>query len=138
MLSILRTSMTSIGLAALAVCSPAAADETGALTETLLLNRPLQGWEGKESNVVLIEAPAGFETPPHMHPGHIFIYVLEGTVELALEGLPTQTLVAGEVAYELPGHPMVGRNASASEGARILVFQIGDIGAPLELPVTEN
>lgn len=120
------------------ICGPAHADEAGGSSESLLLSQPLQGWDGKESNIVLIEAPAGFETPPHIHPGHIFIYVLEGSVELDMDGMPTQTLSAGQAAYELPGLAMIGRNTSATEGARILVFQIGDIGAPLEIPVAGN
>ena len=133
-----QTILAAIGLAAAFICSPALGDETGGPVETLVLNHPLQGWDGKEGNIVVIDAPAGFETPPHIHPGHIFIYVLEGSVELEMAGQPIQTLAAGDAAYELPGNPMVGRNASATEGARLIVFQVGDIGAPMELPAPQN
>jgi len=134
----LKASLMTVGLAAATICGPAVANEAGGPVEKLLLNQPLEGWRGKESNIILIEAPAGFETPRHVHPGHIFIYVLEGSVELEMEGLKPQALSAGDAAYELPGRPMTGRNASASEDARILVFQIGDIGVPLEIPANQN
>jgi quercetin dioxygenase-like cupin family protein len=110
---------------------------TGALAqanEEVLLKQPLQGLDGKEVNIVLMEVPPGFQTPSHTHPGDLFVYVLEGAVEIELESGEKLAASAGEVIYEPPDQPMVGRNASSSEGARLLIFQVGDEGKPLMVP----
>ena len=56
---------------------------------------------------------------------------------LEVEGQPTVQLAAGEAAYEIPDIPMIGRNLSATEGARLLIFALGDAGAPIEMPAPE-
>ncbi len=87
--------------------------------------------ENMEANIVLFEVEPGFETERHIHPGHVFVYVLEGTVEVDAEGQDPIQVSAGEAAYELPNLPMVGRNTSSTEGARFVVFQVGEAGKPL-------
>lgn len=140
MLKSAASAVAAIGIAAIAGTGALAGSETAqqgkeaSASETVLLTQPLEGIEGKEANVVMIEVPPGWQTPAHRHPGDLFIYVLEGSVEIALEGGGTLTASAGEVIHEPPDHPMVGRNLSATEPARIVVFQVGDEGAPLTVP----
>jgi quercetin dioxygenase-like cupin family protein len=98
---------------------------------TPLLKQAIQGMENMEANIVLFEVEPGFETERHIHPGHVFVYVLEGTVEVDAEGEDPIRVSAGEAAYELPNLPMVGRNTSSTEGARFVVFQVGEAGKPL-------
>jgi len=99
---------------------------------TPLLKQSLEGMDGMEANVVLFEVEPGFETERHIHPGHLFIYVLEGEIEIDVEGQDEPIRIAsGEAAYEPANTPMVGRNASSSEGARFVVFQVGKAGEPL-------
>ena len=130
----LTKTLTAIALAALTGTVPANADEE---TVTMLLNQPLAGMDGKEVTVLQIDVPGGFETPRHLHPGHMFMYVLEGAVELDVEGQPPAQLAPGQVAYELPNLPMIGRNMSASDPARLLIFAVSDAGAPIEIPAPE-
>ena len=79
-------------------------------------------------------APANFVGGKHMHPGPVFVYVLEGelTVELASE---TKTFKSGELYAEDISAAMVGKNLSATDDLEILVFQVGDIGKPMMLKV---
>ena len=98
---------------------------------TMLLNMPLAGIDGKEANVVLFDVDADWNIASHFHPGHIFVYVLEGSIKIEVDGQPEQILAAGEVVYEIPNLNMVASNISSAEGAKILVFQVGDIGEPL-------
>lgn len=84
-----------------------------------------------EANVVRFEVEPGWETARHIHPGHVFVYVTEGAIEIAVEGLEPQTVSAGEAIYELPDRPMVGRNVSTTEGAKFMVFQVGPVGEPI-------
>ena len=107
---------------------------TAALSDekiTPVLKTELQGMEGMEANVVLFEVEPGFQTERHIHPGHVFVYVMEGAIVIDAEGAEPRTISAGEAVYELPDNPMVGRNASSTEGARFVVFQVGEAGKPL-------
>ena len=97
----------------------------------MLLNMPLAGIDGKEANVVLFDVGPDWKIPNHFHPGHIFVYVLEGSIKIEVDGQPEQILAAGEVVYEIPNQNMVASNISSAEGAEILIFQAGDIGEPL-------
>ncbi|WP_157966434.1 cupin domain-containing protein [Oceanibium sediminis] len=130
----MTTTITAIAMACLTVGAATGSEEE---TVTMLLNQTLAGMNGKEVNMVQVDVPAGFETERHLHPGHMFMYVLDGAVEIEVEGLPTVQLAAGEAVYEIPGIPMVGRNLSTTEGATLLIFALGDVGAPLELPAPE-
>ncbi len=98
---------------------------------TKLLNQPLAGIDGKEANVVLFAVGPGWTIGNHSHPGHIFVYLLEGSIKIEVEGEPTHVLSPGDVLYEVPGPNMVANNVSSTEGARFLVFQVGEIGEPL-------
>ena len=98
---------------------------------TPLLKTTLAGMEGKEVNILHLSAPPGFVTAKHFHPGQVFVYILEGTVTIEMEGDAPLKLGAGEVFEETPGRSMVGKNLSSTHGAKILMFQIGDKGKPV-------
>ncbi|MCH7794727.1 MAG: cupin domain-containing protein [Proteobacteria bacterium] len=100
-----------------------------------LLNTPLAGIAGKEANVVLFAVAPGWKIDNHSHPGHIFVYMLQGSIKIEVEGEPERVLGPGDVLYELPDRNMVANNISSTKGARFLVFQVGDIGKPLTVMV---
>ncbi|WEX08655.1 cupin domain-containing protein [Chelativorans sp. AA-79] len=83
---------------------------------------------------MVFDVGPGWETQRHIHPGHVFVYVTEGTIDVDVEGEDLRTVSAGEAFYELPDKPMVARTASADEGARFIVFQVGPTGQPIMLP----
>ncbi len=112
----------------------AAAHETKPAVKSLL-KKPLAGIAGKEANVVLFAVAPGWKIDNHSHPGHIFVYMLQGSIKIEVEGEPVRILGPGEVLYELPNKNMVANNISSTEGARFLVFQVGDIGKPLTVMV---
>jgi len=121
-------------LAAAAVLSIATSALGDEAAPAPLLTTALEGTDGLEVNILAIEAGPGFETERHLHPGHVFVYVIEGAVEIDVDGQEPVTINAGEAVYETPNQPMIGRNVSATEGARIVVFQVGKTGEPLEVP----
>ncbi len=108
----------------------AAAHEVAPVVESLS-NMPLVGIAGKEANVVRFAVGPGWTIGKHTHAGHIFVYMLEGSIKIEVEGEPTQILSPGDLLYELPGPSMVANNVSSTKGARFLVFQVGEIGEPL-------
>ncbi len=112
-----------------------AADEYIPKVQKQVLHQaPLPGIDGKEMTVVHFEIPAEYVGSKHMHPGPVFVYVLEGelTVELGSE---TKTFKAGDLYAEDIDQAMVGKNLSASNDLEILVFQVGDIGKPMMIKV---
>ena len=71
----------------------------------------------------------------HCHPGPTFVYVLEGAVEIELEGAPAEVYLAGETFYEDPQQLHIStKNGSQAEPARILVYHLSHKGEPLTLP----
>ena len=112
----------------------AAAHETKPVVKTLL-KMPLAGIAGKEANVVLLDVGPGWKIGNHFHPGHVFVYMIQGSIKIEVEGEPAQVIGPGDVLHELPDRNMVANNISSTKGARFLVFQVGDIGKPLTVPV---
>ncbi len=90
----------------------------------------LNGVDGKTVIVKHFTLPAGFVGGKHFHPADVFVYVLEGefTVETEKGSL---TVSAGELYPEVPGMVMRGKNLSADNPTKIVVFQVGDAGKPM-------
>jgi quercetin dioxygenase-like cupin family protein len=95
---------------------------------------PLPGVEGKEMVVKHFAIPAKYVGGKHIHPGPVFVYVLEGELTVELES-ETKTFKAGELYPEDINAAMVGKNLSATDDLEILVFQVGDIGKPMMIKV---
>ncbi len=81
-----------------------------------------------------------FSIPPefvggrHMHPGPVFVYVLEGVLTVELDG-ETKTFSAGDLYPEDIDAAMRGKNLSGTDDLEILVFQVGEIGKPMMVKV---
>jgi len=106
-------------------------------TVTPLLSKDLPDIPGKEVSMITVEYAPGGSDPIHRHNAHGFIYVLEGSVVMQVEGGEQVTRTAGETFYEGPDDVhVVGRNASTAKPAKFLVFFIKDKGAPTLVPGT--
>ena len=93
---------------------------------------------GKEGRMIEVSYPPGAQDMVHRHDAHAFVYVLEGTIVMQLQGKPPVTLKAGQTFYEGPNDVhVVGRNASDSEPARFVVVLLKAKGAPILTPVKE-
>lgn len=125
----IRTAPFAAMLMAAGFCvSSATADET---TTTPVLKAELAGVDGTEANIVEFDVAPGWKTARHIHPGHVFVYVTEGSIYIDVEGSEPKTVSAGEAFYELPDKPMVARTATTDEGAKFIVFQVGPTGEPI-------
>jgi quercetin dioxygenase-like cupin family protein len=103
---------------------------------TTLMRQPLPDYPGKEGVLVAVEYAPGHDDAAHRHAGHVFVYVLEGTVEMQVEGGELRTLNPGDTFYEDPkGTHGVGRNVSRTKPAKLLVFFVKDQNVPLVLPL---
>lgn len=117
----------ALGVALTLTHAPAAADSVS----EPVLKTELDGMPGTEANIVVFDVDPDWETDHHFHPGHVFVYVVEGTVKIDIDGEDPVEYGPGEAFYERPNVSMVGSNASTTDRAKIVVFQIGEAGKPL-------
>jgi quercetin dioxygenase-like cupin family protein len=104
-------------------------------TVTPLLGRDLAGISGKEGLMALVEYPPGGTTAAHRHDADVFVYVLEGSLEMQVAGGTPVTLGPGQTFHEAPDDVhAVSRNASHTAPARFLVFFVKNKGAPPLIP----
>ena len=84
---------------------------------------------------VLVEATieAGVLVARHTHPGIESAYVLEGGLELPVQGQPTRTIKAGDGFQIPPDTPHAGGKAGDAK-TRVLITYIVEKGKPLASP----
>jgi quercetin dioxygenase-like cupin family protein len=103
---------------------------------TPLLTKELAGVSGKEGVMLTVEYPPGASSSKHRHNAHTFVYVLEGSIVMQVEGGKAVTLGPGQTFYESPDDVhTVSKNASDTQPAKFLVFFVKDKGAPASIPV---
>src|SRR4029453_12668149 len=101
-----------------------------------LISKDLAGDPGRELSMIAVEYPPGNVDPVHTHHAQSIVYVLEGTVVMQVRGGTPVTLGPGETFYEGPDDVhTVGRNASQTSPAKLLVILVKDKGAPILTPV---
>lgn len=97
-----------------------------------LMARDLVGVDTKEVRMLTVEYAGGGASLPHRHDAQVFVYVLEGSVRMQVEGSPEVVLHRGDTFYEAPGDVhTVSANANQREPARFLVFIVKTKGAPV-------
>lgn len=102
----------------------------------MLFKQDLADMPGKAGQLLTVEFAPGEVSAPHRHNAHTFVYVLEGSVVMQVQGGEAKTLTAGQTFYENPDDiHTVANNASDTEPAKILVFFIKDSDAPASMPV---
>ena len=119
---------------ALAISGHQAAAQTEIMPKvesSMLFNGPLDGVPGMNVRIKRFAVPPGFVGKKHFHPGQVFVYVLEGAMSLDMGGGAPLILKAGDLFQEPPGGVMQGKNMSADDWAKFVVFQIGDEGKPM-------
>lgn len=88
---------------------------------------------GYQTIIVEAEIEAGTPVARHTHPGVESGYILEGEIELPIEGQQTRVLKTGD-AFQVPaGAPHAGGKASAGR-VRITSTYVVEKGKPLASP----
>ena len=124
-------SIFAVGLLG-AIWNPLLSAQQPPLERTEVLRTAVAGMEGKEAHMWVAEIAPGAATGRHSHPTARFVYVLEGAVTVEIDGKSPQVFKAGEGLQEAPGVVHDFRNASTTEPARALGFQIAGKGQPLQ------
>jgi quercetin dioxygenase-like cupin family protein len=82
---------------------------------------------------VLAEFAPGGAAGKHTHPGEELGYLLEGTLQLEVDGQPPRTLKAGEVFFIPAGTVHDGKNVGSGP-AKVLATYVVEVGKPVASP----
>ena len=108
--------------------------EDSAVVAPLML-KDLPDVPGKEMLMISVDYPPGYLGHVHRHDAHSIIYVLEGSVVMGVKGGKEVTLTPGQTFYEGPNDVhTVGRNASTTKPAKLVVVLLKKKGADVVLP----
>ena len=100
------------------------------ITRTDLQRSDLPNFPGREVMQVLVELAPGVLAPNHSHPGEELVYVVQGSLEYALDGRPPVTLKAGEVLFIPAETPHAVKNVGNSKAVELATY-IVEKGKPL-------
>ena len=123
---------TFIVAACLAVAAGAAAQQAG-FTRTPLQDQPLTV-PGRHGVTARVEIMPGVESGRHVHPGEEFEYVVEGALQLEVDGLPPRTFKAGDTFFVGAGVVHNGRNVGAVKTVMIGTY-FAETDKPLTTPI---
>ncbi len=103
------------------------------IKRTLLLKTDLQGIEGQEANVMMVEVAPGERSGKHYHPGPVLVYVLSGGGTFEMEGDAPKAIKPGVAFYVPPKR--VHEDVAGSSGEKVLAVFITPKGQPITVPV---
>ncbi len=88
---------------------------------------------GYNTVTAIAEVPAGGAAGRHTHPGAETGYVLEGELELLIDGKPPVKLKAGD-SYQIPEGAVHDAKASGDKAMKVLGVYVVKAGEPLAKP----
>jgi len=118
-------------VAAIAAGAALAAQQSG-FTRTPLQDQPISV-AGHHGVTARVEIGPGVESGRHVHPGEEFGYVLEGALQLEMDGRAPQTLKTGDVFFVPAGVVHNGRNTGSVRTTLIGTYVV-ESGKPLSAP----
>lgn len=132
-LQMLRKSIRATVLVLPLFASALACAQAPGVSSKPLLRSSFSGDEGKESIILAIEFASGASTGRHSHPGDEYATVLEGTLELRLEGQEPRRVTAGQSYHNPRGVIHETRNVGDGTARTVATF-IVDKGKPRTVP----
>lgn len=127
-------------LCALLVAAASFAFGRGILDErrdTVLLRKDVTSYAKTDMVLTVREIvlPPGSVGEKHRHPGPVVVYVIDGDLEIQLQGQPPHVYHRGETFSEDPGQlHLSSRNASQTTPVRLLSYILSRNGEPLTQP----
>jgi quercetin dioxygenase-like cupin family protein len=133
-----RVNALAIGLAMACVCAAltvavrATQDTKPTFTRTMLQDHPLTV---KDRHAVMSrsEFQPGASSGRHTHPGEELGYVLEGTLELTIDGKTPQRLKAGDVIFMPAGAIHDAKNVGTGT-LKVVSTYVLEVGKPFATP----
>jgi quercetin dioxygenase-like cupin family protein len=88
---------------------------------------------GREAVVAKVEVAAGARAGRHTHPGDEISYVMEGQVDLLIDGQPAKTVKAGE-SFVIPAGVVHDAHNSSAAPVKLVGVYVVEKGKPLATP----
>jgi quercetin dioxygenase-like cupin family protein len=99
-------------------------------TATTITGQPIRFPQGENQfTAVIAEVAPGGQVGRHMHPVPLFVYMLEGTLSIEMDGHGTHTFSAGQGFAEVTNTWHNGRNLT-DKPVRFLIVFSGQKGTP--------
>ena len=117
---------------ALSIAAGVLMAQNSGLTRTLLTKADISV-AGREAVVACVEVAPGARAGRHTHPGDEISYVLEGQVELLIDGQPPRVVKAGE-ALVIPAGVVHDAHNAGDATVRLLAVYVVEKGKPLATP----
>ena len=121
------------GTAAVAVAWAQQQPAAPGFTRTMLQDHDLSA-KDRHGVMSRSEFNPGASSGRHFHPGEEFGYVLEGTLELTVDGKPPQRLKAGDVIFMPAGAIHEAKNVGTGP-LKVLSTYVLEVGKPLATAV---
>jgi quercetin dioxygenase-like cupin family protein len=128
---IIAIAALAVGGVAVAQQMPPPPAQTAGLKRTVLQKFDVPAGD-RETVTALIEIPPNMDVARHTHPGPEVDYIIEGEVNLVVEGQPPKTYKAGE-SFEIPQGTVHG-GRSGPNGTKLVGTYIVEKGKPLASP----
>jgi quercetin dioxygenase-like cupin family protein len=100
------------------------------IKRNVLQHADLTGVPGKEVYMTVIDAAPGASFAPHIHHGDEFTYVLQGSLDLDVDGEGQKTVKAGD-SIHVEREKVHGGKVAGSTPVKLLAIHIVDKGKPL-------
>jgi len=91
------------------------------------------GSTGREVTLQIVEFPASAAEVPHTHPGELVGYLLEGSLDLMVEGKPMTSLKVGD-GFIIEGGKVHAAKNTAKGSSKLLATVILEKGKPPSAP----
>jgi quercetin dioxygenase-like cupin family protein len=129
----MRTRLSPIFIGTgLAIAAGALLAQSSGLTRALLLKADVSV-PGREAVVARVDVAAGARAGRHTHPGDEISYVLDGQIELLVDGQPARVVKAGESFVIAAGTVHDAHNTSDAQ-TRLIGVYVVEKGKPLASP----
>jgi quercetin dioxygenase-like cupin family protein len=135
--SLLTGIAAALVIAAFAIPSGTAIAQDGSpppKAKVLMKNEVVSGVSSKEAYILDIDWPAGCSTGRHIHSGDEYAEIVEGELQLNVEGQPPKVVKAGETYHNQAGVVHETKNVSGKPARSIAVLVI-DKGKPPSEPI---
>ncbi len=123
--------LVSCSPAAAFLCSFAAYAQLEPVKRTVLQRVDVPG-TGMTTVLVLVEVLPNGVVPRHTHPGIEAFYVVDGILELTINGQAPKTITSGNSAVNPAGVPHVGK--AGASGAKLIATYVVEKDKPLVSP----
>jgi quercetin dioxygenase-like cupin family protein len=122
-----------LGLTIAAVCASSALAQQSVIKRTPLQKADFP--DGYVTITTLIELQPGASAGRHTHPGLESGYVLEGDLDIAMDGQPTLHLKAGD-SYSIPAGVIHDPKVAGDKPVKIIGIYVVDKTKPLATPAS--